>query len=319
MQLTLTPGQAAVAEGLPAELEILCGQLCSDTPPTLFDLVLDCEAAGRSGTPRSAALARAWWLARHGDATAGRNGEQPHPALDADSDGLRLTGTTVTGRVGALITDLPRGPLLLACDTPAVLRLCLDGPGVTVTTRTTLDPAHQMLDLDLAGAPVTVLADGEAAAASIAEHRAAHQVLAAAEMVGLAAHCLHTALRYVAEREQFGKPLSTFQSVRHSCAQAFSELELARSMVYGAAASPGHGDAPGRCDAWQTQLLVGDAAVAVAETAIHLHGGRGLVWDSDLHPALRRIWVLRSANGGPGRAAREVARHLLEHRGGVAR
>ncbi|MFD5100030.1 acyl-CoA dehydrogenase family protein [Streptomyces albidochromogenes] len=110
-------------------------------------------------------------------------------------------------------------------------------------------------------------------------------LLTAAEQLGSAGRTTEAAVRYAGEREQFGRPIGSFQAVKHLCARMLVRTETARAAVYGAAVT---GDAVEIAGA---KLLADDAAVRNARDCLQVHGGMGFTWEADVHLHLKRAWV----------------------------
>ncbi|WP_018991448.1 acyl-CoA dehydrogenase family protein [Aromatoleum toluclasticum] len=105
----------------------------------------------------------------------------------------------------------------------------------------------------------------------------------AAEQVGGAAACLDMTLAYTKERVQFGRPVASFQAVKHRCAEMMVRLETARSAVRGVAASVDcQEDAQAlACEVAVARVLASDAYRYCAQEAVQLHGGVGFTWEYD--------------------------------------
>jgi alkylation response protein AidB-like acyl-CoA dehydrogenase len=124
----------------------------------------------------------------------------------------------------------------------------------------------------------------------------------ALDAAGAARSALEATLRHARAREQFGRPIGSFQAYKHRCANAYQKLKLAQSAAFRSAAEP-HG--PHRDRLALAAALVGIAdCVHVCGEAVQLHGAIGFSWESGLHAYLRRA---RSAQiiTGPGEAAVE--------------
>jgi alkylation response protein AidB-like acyl-CoA dehydrogenase len=135
--------------------------------------------------------------------------------------------------------------------------------------------------------------------------------ITAAQLVGIAAACTDAAVAYAKERQQFDKPIGSFQAVKHICADMFVRAEVARAAVHAAAAAlddPGSGDAARATSS--AKLLAGQAAVTNAKSSLQVHGGMGFTWEVDVHLYLKRAWLLDKAFGGSGDHADAVARTL---------
>jgi alkylation response protein AidB-like acyl-CoA dehydrogenase len=127
--------------------------------------------------------------------------------------------------------------------------------------------------------------------------RAEATVLTAALLVGIAAAVQDLAVAYVAQRQQFGRPVGSFQAVKHLAADMLVRTELARSATYAAAAHLDEGlPDPGRPVA-AAKAMAGEAAIRNGEAAVQAHGGMGFTWEVDVHLYLKRAWVLDQAWG----------------------
>jgi alkylation response protein AidB-like acyl-CoA dehydrogenase len=136
-------------------------------------------------------------------------------------------------------------------------------------------------------------------------------IVTAALQVGHAAETLDLAVAYAKEREQFGKPIGSFQAVKHLCADMLVRAEVARAAVHAAACladAPdvleAEADAAGTTPlAWQqratagAKLLADEAAITNARVAIQVHGGMGYTWEVPLHLHLKRSRVLATTFG----------------------
>jgi len=133
-------------------------------------------------------------------------------------------------------------------------------------------------------------------------------VLGGALAVGLAAVTVEMAVSYAQQREQFGKPIGSFQAVKHLCADMLVRAEVARAAVQAAAVTidqPDVGD-PLRAAAGAGLLAV-EAAIANGKTCIQVHGGMGFTWEVPAHLYLMRARVLAGALDGADSLAELVA------------
>ncbi len=137
---------------------------------------------------------------------------------------------------------------------------------------------------------------GDTAAADQA--RAQGTVLAAALAVGVAEASLALARQYSLERQQFDRPIASFQVLKHMMADMYVRIGLARSSTYAAAAvldDPEVGDL-GRSVS-SAKLLAGEAAVDNARAAVQILGGMGFTWEMPSNHLLKRAWVLEASFG----------------------
>jgi alkylation response protein AidB-like acyl-CoA dehydrogenase len=148
-------------------------------------------------------------------------------------------------------------------------------------------------------------------AALSAEMRTIGAVLTSALQLGLAGRGLELAVAYAKEREQFGKPIGSFQAVKHLCADMVSRLEVARAAVYFAGVcldDPVVGDR--KTAASVARILASEAASANGKDCIQVHGGMGYTWEVDAHLLLKRAWVLAASFGTTDEHARRLAATL---------
>ncbi|MGW7491054.1 acyl-CoA dehydrogenase family protein [Streptomyces sp. NPDC054786] len=169
-------------------------------------------------------------------------------------------------------------------------------PGLLRTRQTALDETRPQARLELREVPAELLGEGDGDEAAVAGALAATGVTAAtalaAEAVGAADTALARTVAYVQEREQFGRPIGSFQAVQHRLADLYVTLQAARSAAYYAAWSAGGGGSGGR----GAEPGVGALALAqaletlrvVAAEAVQLHGGIGFTWEHDAHLYFKR-------------------------------
>ncbi|MBD3547795.1 MULTISPECIES: acyl-CoA dehydrogenase family protein [Streptomyces] len=157
-----------------------------------------------------------------------------------------------------------------------------DAPGVVRTRLTALDETRPLARVELREAPAELLgADGTAdAAGALAATGRTVAALLAAEAVGTAASALERTVEYVKTREQFGRPVGSFQAVKHRIADLYVRVEAARSAAYHAARDPEAGPLA------LAQAL--EAARITTGEAIQLHGGIGFTWEHVAHRYFKR-------------------------------
>jgi hypothetical protein len=131
---------------------------------------------------------------------------------------------------------------------------------------------------------MTVLGDRELSGALL--DRGA--VYTAAEMLGAAQQALDMAVEYAKDRVQFGRPIGSFQAVKHRCADMLVDVEGMRSTVYWAAWCIGADDAERAVAASTAKVWCSDASKRVMASALQVHGGIGFTWEHDLHFFLKR-------------------------------
>jgi len=221
----------------------------------------------------------------------------------AGSDGVTGAVTEdgilrVSGRASLVLGAGDATHLLLAASTgSSTTWFVLDAgqPGVRLTPRSPVDFSRTLADveLDVAVRQGRVLND---AADRLVPDLAA--TLAAAEASGVATWCSQTAAEHARTRQQFGRPIGSFQAIKHLCAQMLCRAELATAAAWDAACAADQGPDELSLAAAAAAAVALDAAVDNAKDCIQVLGGIGFTWEHDAHLYLRRALALRSLLGG---------------------
>ena len=133
-------------------------------------------------------------------------------------------------------------------------------------------------------------------------------VLTSGLQLGIAARTVELATEYAKEREQFGRPIGSFQAVKHIVADMLVRSEVARGAVYAAACTlDGRSDDDPARAAAVAKVVAGDAALANAKACIQVHGGIGYTWELDVQRYWKRASVLDTHFGNSERWAEAVA------------
>ena len=178
----------------------------------------------------------------------------------------------------------------------AILRL--DGDAAALVSREQADlVAAPTLDRGLGAATVNATGAVPVQGVDADAMRDWVYVAVAAEIVGVAHAMLDLAVGYAKVREQFGKPIGSFQAVKHQLADAFVEIAFAEPVVHRGAWSVVHGSESRARDASHAKYAASRAANRVARTALQVHGGIGYTYEHDLHMWLKRTWSLTSLWG----------------------
>jgi alkylation response protein AidB-like acyl-CoA dehydrogenase len=159
-----------------------------------------------------------------------------------------------------------------------------------------VDPAEAELErlelMDSTRAYYRVIADGgDPLPGDVAHAVGVGQVALAAELVGLAQRSLDMAVAYAKEREQFGRPIGSYQAVSHRLADMLWDVEEARSLTYYAAWTADAEPESLALASSMAKARASDAATAVAHNAIQTFGGIGFTWEHDIHFFLKRAGV----------------------------
>lgn len=198
-----------------------------------------------------------------------------------------------------------------------LLAVALNATGVELRARDNFDATRPIAQLRLGSVRVAdaeCLGRGAAVDRALEHSRRLGGVVLASEQVGVAQQCLDLTVAHLGQRVQFGKPLATFQALKHRCAQMMVAVELARSAVLGAACEfDGAPEASrGLRLTTMARCLADDAARYCTQEAIQLHGGVGFTWEMDLHLYFKRAQAARNWLGTPAAWRERVAAALLD-------
>ena len=172
--------------------------------------------------------------------------------------------------------------------------------GVALSEHATLDPACRFYALTLSNMtvrPEDILGGASPHPASLARLLDVSSAVAATQMIGIAIKVLDISVAYAAQRIQFGKPIGSFQAIKHKCADMAVAIDAGRSAAYYGAWAIAE-DAPDRAKAVSiAKSFCGDTARLVCNEGIQIHGGMGFTWELGLHWYLRRTKVLEFSHG----------------------
>ncbi|MFJ8749005.1 acyl-CoA dehydrogenase [Streptomyces sp. NPDC102441] len=214
------------------------------------------------------------------------------------ADGLTHEGGHADGEVPAVL-GAPVAGLLLLASGDDLLVLEHNARGLVLTTGSDLDPAHRVATVrctDVAVDDAGVLPGARPVAL------AAARALAAAEAGGIADACTLRARDHALARQQFGRPVGSFQAIKHHCANMLVDAELATAAAWGAV---GRHDSRAERSAGVAAAQALPAAVRCAQLGIQIHGALGYTWEHESHLFLKRALALVTLFGGG--AAAEVA------------
>lgn len=225
-------------------------------------------------------------------------------------DGFRLDGHKMFVLDGHL-ADL----ILVAARTDAGLGLFAvegDADGLTRTPLTTMDQTRKQARLEFSATSARLLGREGQAGVGLARTLDLAAVALAAEQVGGAQRCLEMSVEYAKVRVQFGRPIGSFQAIKHKCADMLLEVESARSAAYyaGWAAADAPEELP--AVACLAKAYCSEAYFHAAAENIQIHGGIGFTWDHPAHLYFRRAKTSELLLGDPA-----YHRELLARRIGV--
>ncbi|UGT61237.1 acyl-CoA dehydrogenase family protein [Nocardia asteroides] len=317
-------GRAAARTALPSVLALSVPALLAVGGDALRDEVLRAVVQGRRvpvvvlgsdpPAPGSASGRPEFAGVRLEDAGSGGGGAArrpeaplsgPEAALSGPEAAFRLEGGRVTG-AAHLVLDAPTAELLLipARDADGDMVLAaVDPDAVTCTPVPLVDATRTVGSITADGAEPRAVWRFETPIALGA--RAA--LATACDALGIAQAMLDATVAYVRVREQFGRPVGSFQAVKHACADMLVRVTVAGHLVAEAVRAL-ESSAPGaEISAGMAKSYATEAAVAVAGSAMQLHGGYGYTWESGIHTYLKRATLDRALYGTPAAHRRTLA------------
>jgi len=278
-------------------------------PGPLVPVNVVAEALGRHGSAEQRAEVLPGLL--DGSSVAAWCGPLP---LAAHRDGDRIV---VRGRSASVEAGAQASHLLVTVDLdggPTQLLVGADAPGLTVTPLDGLDLVRRYAEVHIDDAEVgsdSVVGTVGGAAAAIERQGHVACVLQCAETVGAMDRVFEMTLGYLGDRYSFGRPLSSYQALKHRLADDKMGLEACHAIASAAARAV----AEERPDADEVvsaaKVWIGPHATELIQDCVQLHGGIGVTWEHDLHLYLRRVTVNRASHGTPEEHAERIATRLM--------
>lgn len=189
----------------------------------------------------------------------------------------------------------------------SVVRVDASAEGVVVNAMESVDPGRAIAEVVFEQAVGTIVASRDAIPGAVEDSWLVGAVLTAADGLGLATQALELSRDYALTREQFDRPIATFQVVKHKLVDMYVDLQTAISAVQQALGEI-DADAPGwRLSASMAKARSSDAVMHVVREAIQVHGGIGFTWEHELSHHFRRATAQRVLYGSPAAHRRRVA------------
>ena len=272
---------------------------------TDIDFILIAEEAGRVALPEP--------LVEHAGIAV--------PALEELADHPRVTEILDAVAAGQMRVAVghPINPFVLDAARANYLLLILgdeihlvESSRACLVRQPSIDPLRALFKVVPLLNESTRVATGQLAQ-SVGERALARGGLySAAQLMGLGARMIELAVAYARERQQFGKPIGSYQAIKHQLATAQVKLEFARPVLYAAAARVESLDERAQTRISHAKLAATDAADLAARTALQVHGAMGYSWEVDLHLYMKRTWALAGAWGDRGFHLRRLSALVLE-------
>ena len=239
--------------------------------------------------------------------------EDPQLAARPGGDGFVLAGRKVRVEYGA-----QAGWFLVSAQAdgrPTQFLVPASAPGVEVEPLETLDLVRRYADVafhDVRVPATAAIGDVGGAADALARQVQIVAVLQCAEMAGAADRTLAMAVAWAEDRYTFGRPLNSYQALKHRFADMKVAVEASHATTTAAAHAVGQGSGDAARLASVAKAYVGRAAVEVGQECVQMHGGIGLTWDHDLHLYLRGLTTDRVVGGAPRDHVRRLGCWAIE-------
>jgi alkylation response protein AidB-like acyl-CoA dehydrogenase len=293
-------GRAATRSAYFGGAVLSVGTLISLPSSTARDALLAGIATGRVRTA----------VALSGD---GQDVEASAPfCVEPSSQGPRITGRS------HFVPDADGVDRLLllanAADAPVIVDVATQSAGLSVTSQPVVDETRRLSEVVADGVMVdksSVLAfddDPEARVRRLLDRAA---VAVACDSLGLAEAMLSATVSYAGVRHQFGRPIGSFQAVKHACADMLVQISVARQLIRAAVDALADDCADATAAASMAKSYATAAAVGIAGKAMQLHGGIGYTWESGVHVYLKRAALNRSLFGSPAVHRKRLAQRYV--------
>lgn len=299
---------------------LLCGPLLStsiaiqallaaDDPDAAAAHLPGLAAGTTIGTLAAREPGRDWDAAPATRATPGNDGWTLTGRKDWVLDGHTAQLLIVTATAGTDVTKVTDVTDVTA-EGPATSLFLVDAGAAGLSARPldTVDPTRKAADVTFDATPATLLGTVGGGDEPLRRTLDRAVTLLAAEQVGVAQACLQTATAYAGQRHQFGRPIGSFQAIKHKLADVLLEVEAAQAAaMYATWAADNRPDelAEAACIAGVT---CSEAALLAAGESIQVHGGMGVTWEHSAHLFLKRATASRLLLRSPAQHLDRLAR-----------
>ena len=187
-----------------------------------------------------------------------------------------------------------------------------DTPELVRTPLATLDQTRKQARLEFRGTPARLIGSPGRAEVALRKTLDLAAIALSAEAVGGAQKCLEMSVEYAKTRVQFGRPIGSFQAIKHKCANMLCEVEASRAATYRAASASAADSKEAPIVACLAKAHCSEAYVRCATENIHIHGGIGFTWEHPANLYYKRAKSSELLFGGP-----TYHRELLAQRLGI--
>ena len=182
---------------------------------------------------------------------------------------------------------------------------------VSVQGNSSIDASRRLYTVTWTPGSATRVAEAQSGRALWAESLNRGALSVAGQLIGLAQRMLDLSVDYVAQRKQFGKPIGSFQAVKHHLADVATQVEFAKPVLYRAAHALAKGEADVDVRISHARLACCEASWLAARHGIQVHGAMGYTWEVDLQMFMKRAWALDNAWGDRALHKTRIDQYLL--------
>jgi alkylation response protein AidB-like acyl-CoA dehydrogenase len=277
--------------------------------PFFSSVCLAANAVRSAGTPEQQArwlpeLASSETVGTLAVLDAGDEWSAPAVSLELEraGDGWILDGRkrlVTDGATAGLLVVAAREPGSAGLDGVSLAVVRGDARGLAVKPLQALDQTRKLADLEFDGVRAEILGSPGGSGAALERTLDQARVALALEAAAGAEQCLGSAVEYAKHRIQFGRPIGSFQAIKHTCAELLLEVESAKSAAYWASwvASGGSDELP--LAASVAKSFCDEAYLRATEDAVHVHGGIGVTWEAAPHLYYKRARANATLLGDP--------------------
>lgn len=173
----------------------------------------------------------------------------------------------------------------------------VDPANVTLTYNQSVDPSRKLFSVKWTPSADTCVASGSEGAALIEAAMNRGALACAAQALGLTQRMIDISVQYTSERFQFGKPIGSFQAVKHHMSNIAVKWEYAKAPVYRAAYAIANGQSNASLNTSHAKLAACEAADLAAKNCIQVHGAMGYTWEVNLHIFMKKAWAFNNTWG----------------------
>ncbi len=277
-------------------------------PTNIVAFALGRSPAGGEHAELLNALLAGEAVASWAHAESGRGWGNVATTATVDGDHLVITGSKQPIEAGAqashLLVSAQSGDGLIQVIVPS------DAPGLTATPMGGLDLVRRFarIDCDHVRVPMSaVVSTADRAHDDLELQMLVAAAVQCAETVGVVSRVFEMTLEYVADRYSFGRPLASYQALKHR----FADMKIWLEACCATATAAARAVAAGRPDAAElvsaAKVYIGPRATQIIQDCVQMHGGIGVTWEHDIHLYLRRATVNRAMYGTPSEHAERIA------------